>query len=594
MTARDRFRAVVVIDTEFNGNDRGERQHVVALVAQIHVEGQPVQTVRLFEDELPRRNPLPDGPDVVYVGFVNQAEWKSFLALGWALPANCIDLFAEARCLRNLALPGWLRKKLRIRGNGLIDVARWAGVRAIEPADKESHRDLILRGGPWTAAERDRIVRYCEDDVDMTAGIWARLEPTIPPDQALFRGWFTEAIGDMEDRGLPIDLAARDRLVTNLADLRRRLILEFDHFGLCDLDSEVGSIVPERLVLLTNPHGISWPRTKTGLPEMRLKTIRRKLAHHPDLHVVVALARGLQDLRGLRDIPIGPDGRSRASLWPFSTLTGRNQPAGKEFLFALSRWTRSLIRPGPGRFVAYMDWTAQEFAIIAYLSGDSTLIRCYEMPGDPYANLGAIMGLMPQGTGKEHPLRDVIKTVVLGLFYGRGVRSIASKTRKPELFISHVVEDFWDHCHGARRWLENHVDGLYLLGRIRTRFGWTVHRHRETKSTTAMNFPVQAHGAEMMRWAACLAYENDVPFCCPVHDAFVCEGRVEDERQIVDTLTRCMTKASSIVLGGPTVRAHSVVFRYPERFADGHGWATWSWIASAIDPALAIRPARTA
>jgi hypothetical protein len=593
MTVRDRFRTVVVIDTEFNGADRGERHHVVALVGRVYVDGRLVRTVRLFEDEARaiRSNPLPDGPDVVYATFAGQAEWGSMLSLGWKLPENCVDLFAEARCLRNLALPGSIRRRLKIRGNGLIDVCRYFRIDASDPLDKQVTRDLILRGGPWTSELRRKIVDYCERDVGMTSDLWFRLEALIPMGQALYRGWFTQAVGDMEDRGLPLDVDGRDLLVANLSNLRRQLILQFDRFGLCGPDSE--TIDPERLVSLADHHGIRWPTTRTGRPEMRLKTLRRKLAHHPDLHPVVYLAQGLNDLRGLRNLPVGSDGRTRVSLWPFSAATGRNLPGG-DFIFQLSRWVRSLIRPGPARFVCYADWTAQEYAIIAYLSNDPLLIHCYESPGDPYVNLGIIMGLMPEGAGKNHPLRDVIKVVVLGLFYGRGVRSIAVATRRQVRFIQTVISDFWARCPKAHRWLESYVDGLFLLGRTWTKFGWTVHRHRLTKATSAANFPVQAHGSEMMRWAACLGFENDVPLCCPIHDAFVCEGRLNDEDRIVSTLSACMERASAIVLGGPTVRAKPVVFRYPERFADDKGWPVWEWIAGTLDPALAIKPAWTA
>jgi hypothetical protein len=594
MTPRDHFDTVVVLDTEFNGSDRSERHHVVALVGQVYIGGQLARTVRLFEDQLAkcRSNPLPDGPDVLYVGFVCQAEWRSLLSLGWALPANCIDLFAEARCLRNLALPRAVRDRLKVRGNGLIDVCRVVGLEASDPLDKDAMRGRILEGGPWEDGLPRKILDYCGGDVQMTADLWFRLRPILPAGQALYRGWFTEAIGDMEDRGLPIDLGARETLVTNLVDLRRQLIRQFDQFGLCDPDSE--SIIPERLVALANRHEIRWPGTRTGRPEMRLRTLKRKLAGHPDLHSIVYLAQGLNDLRGLRDLPVGSDGRARASLWPFSASTGRNLPSGREFLFALSSWTRGLIRPELGRFVCYADWTAQEFAIIAYLSGDPLLIHCYESPGDPYCNLGVVMGLMPEGARKKHPLRNVVKVVVLGMFYGRGVRSIVAATRRTPRFIQQVIEDFWARCPKARRWLQSYVDGLYLLGKAWTKFGWTVHRHRLTKATSAANFPVQAHGAEMMRWAACLGYENGVPLCCPVHDAFVAEGRLEDEERILATLIACMERASAIVLNGAIVRAQPVVFRHPERFVDENGWPVWEWITRALDPSLATRRARTA
>jgi hypothetical protein len=594
MIVRDTFRKIVIPDTEYNKADQGERHHVVALVAYVYVDLQLMRIYRFFEDELQAlsRNPLPDGDDVLYVAFVAQAEWASMLSLGWSLPRHCVDLYAEARCLRNLALPKSLRQRLKIRGDGLIDVCRSFGLDASDPIDKAANRDLILHGGPWSPAERRKIVEYCERDVSMTANLWFRLEPIISLGQALYRGWFTQSIGDMQDRGLPIDVAARDSLVTNLSALRQRLIRQFDRFGLCDPDSE--TIDPDRFVALIGHQGIRWPTTRTGRPEMQLRTLKAKLARYPELHPVVYLVQGLNDLRGLRDLPVGSDGRARASLWPFSSLTGRNLPSGREFIFQLPRWTRGLMRPEPGRFLCYADWAAQEFAIIAYLSNDPLLIRCYESPGDPYVNLGIVLKLMPVGAAKDHPLRDVVKVVALGLFYGRGARSIAAATRKPVRFIETVVGEFWRGCPKAHRWMESYADGLVLLGRAWTKFGWTVHRHPLTKPTTALNFPVQAAGAEMMRWASCLGFENDVPLCCPVHDAFVCEGRLDDEERIVATLLDCMRQASAVVLDGAIVRTEPVVFRYPDRFVDAKGWPAWKWITSTIDPTLAVKPGRTA
>jgi hypothetical protein len=310
MTMRDRFRTVVVVDSEYNGADRSERHHVVALVAHHYSDGQLVRTLQRFEDELPaiRHNPLPTGPDTLWVTFVGQAEWRSLIALGWELPRYCVDLFAETRCLRNLALPRSVRRGLKIRGDSLIDVCRWAGLPASDPLDKETIRDLIRAGGPWTPGLPRRILDYCEGDVQMTGDLWFRLEPMIPLNQALYRGWFTQAIGDMEDRGIPIDLGARDLLINGLSGLFRRLIHRFDHFGLCDPDGQ--SIRPERLITLANGHGIRWPLTRTGRPVTRLKTLRKILAGHPDLHSVIALAQGLNDLRGIRDLPVGADGRA--------------------------------------------------------------------------------------------------------------------------------------------------------------------------------------------------------------------------------------------------------------------------------------------
>jgi hypothetical protein len=582
MPIPDHFPVKVFLDTEYTGAGEGERHRLACLAAHVVRDGEAA-VYRWSGDELRRirANPLPDGPDVLYVGFVDQAEWRSFLALGWRLPMNCVDLYAECRNFRNLALPAGVLRRLPGAGYGLIDNCRFFGTPAMDPDDKEEVRDLILSGGPYSAADRARILDYCEQDVAMTAGLWDRLESRIPLGQALYRGWFTQAIAGMEDYGLPLDMEARARLLAHLGAIRRALIARFDHFGLCDPD--VGSIDRERLRTLALSRGIRWPATRTGKPMLKLKAIRSRLRDHPELHDVIWLAQGLNDLRGLRELPVGSDGRARASLWPFGTSTGRNQPRGREFLFSLAAWVRGLIRPRPGHFVAYADWTSQEFAIIAYLSGDPLLIRCYEAPGDPYVNLGKVMGLLPPSATRQHPDRDVIKLVALGLFYGRGARSIAASTRRTLSLVESIIADFWHRCPRADRWLEGYQDRLAATDSARTKFGWTIHRHRLTKATSAANFPVQAHGAEMMRWTACLGYENDVPLCCPIHDAFLCEGRIEDEARIVATLAACMERASAIVLDGAIVRAKPAVFRYPDRFHDDRGDRAWRWINRAVD-----------
>jgi hypothetical protein len=42
-----------------------------------------------------------------------------------------------------------------------------------------------------------------------------------------------------------------------------------------------------------------------------------------------------------------------------------------------------LIRPGPGKALAYLDWSAEEIAIAAVLSSDPQLLKVVR-EGDPY------------------------------------------------------------------------------------------------------------------------------------------------------------------------------------------------------------------
>ncbi len=76
-------------------------------------------------------------------------------------------------------------------------------------------------------------------------------------------------------------------------------------------------------------------------------------------------------------LQIGSDGQSRALLSAFQSVTSRNQPSTNKFLFGPSRWIRGLIKPARDEAVAYLDWSSQEVAIAAGLSGDAQMIEDY-------------------------------------------------------------------------------------------------------------------------------------------------------------------------------------------------------------------------
>ncbi len=61
----------------------------------------------------------------------------------------------------------------------------------------------------------------------------------------------------------------------------------------------------------------------------------------------------------------------------------RNQPSNANFVFGPAKWIRGLIRPPEGYGLAYIDFSSQEIAIAASLSGDELMMRGYA-EGDPY------------------------------------------------------------------------------------------------------------------------------------------------------------------------------------------------------------------
>src|ERR1035437_1206858 len=71
----------------------------------------------------------------------------------------------------------------------------------------------------------------------------------------------------------------------------------------------------------------------------------------------------------------------------------RKQPSSSKFVFGTARWLRGLVREQPGRAIAYIDWSTQEIAIAAGLSGDERMAEDYQT--DPYLGFAKAARLVP-------------------------------------------------------------------------------------------------------------------------------------------------------------------------------------------------------
>ena len=94
---------------------------------------------------------------------------------------------------------------------------------------------------------------------------------------------------------------------------------------------------------------------------------------------------------------------------------------------------------------------------------------------------------------------------------------------------------------------------------------------------------MQAHGAEMMRVAACLLTEAGVRVCLPVHDAFLIEAPEPEIDEAVLLAQQLMSDASARVLAGFRLRTAATIYRHPDRYADARGVAMWSTVTQRLD-----------
>src|SRR5262249_49586720 len=149
------FREVWLCDFEFSA-PAGERPTPLCMVAREYRTG---QTLRLGHDQLKAldKPPIDVGPSSLFVAYYASAELGCHLALAWPAPAPILDLYAEFRNLTSgRTVPC---------GNSLLGALSWFGLDGLAAVEKESMRELALRGEPYTAEERRALLAYCETDV---------------------------------------------------------------------------------------------------------------------------------------------------------------------------------------------------------------------------------------------------------------------------------------------------------------------------------------------------------------------------------------------------------------------------------------------
>ena len=193
--------------------------------------------------------------------------------------------------------------------------------------------------------------------------------------------------------------------------------------------------------------------------------------------------------------------------------------------------------------IAYIDWSSQEVAIAAALSGDPFLIDPVAS-GDPYLSFAVRAGLAPEGATKasHRTIRDLCKACVLGTNYGMGARTLAFRTNTSIVEAEALLRMLARTYPVFAEWQSRSVDVALLRGYMSTVFGWKLHVTGSTRPTALRKFPMQSHGAEMLRIACCLATEQGVSVCAPVHDALLIEAPADQIDDAVAVTRDAMAK----------------------------------------------------
>jgi DNA polymerase I len=566
------FREIWAVDFEFIAGS-GERPDPVCLCARELRNG---REVRLWRDELASVPPYPTDAGSLFVAYYASAELRCHLALGWPMPARILDLFTEFRCGTNgLTIPA---------GNKLIGALTAFGLDTMGASEKKEIQEAIGNGTWIGRYTQEEILDYCMGDVDALARLLSAMLPRIDLPRALLRGRYMVAAARMEHNGVPIDAPMLDKLRRYWVPIQDKLIERIDvDYGVFD----GRTFKLERFEAWLACSGIPWPRLESGRLDLSDDTFRQMARIYSAVSPLRELRSSLADLR-LNDLAVGHDNRNRTILSTFRARTSRNQPSNSRFIFGPSVWIRSLIKPPAGMAVAYIDFEQQEFAIAAKLSADSNMLTAYAS-GDPYLAFAKQAGAIPgDGTRDTYAsVRELFKTTALAVLYGMEAQGLALKIDQPTIIARDLLRAHHEAFRQFWRWSDAVVDHAKLTGELHTCFGWTLHGCCGANPRSLRNFQMQAHGAEMLRLACCLATERGIEVCAPVHDALLITAPMSGIEEAVAVTRATMAEASRIVLDGFKVRTEAKITRYPERFTDARGTRMWATVTQLIEEAEA-------
>jgi DNA polymerase-1 len=269
---------------------------------------------------------------------------------------------------------------------------------------------------------------------------------------------------------------------------------------------------------------------------------------------------------------------------------------GKHWIFSPSVWLRFLIKPEPGRALAYIDYSSMEFLAAAAMSdghvgANNPMLELYRS-GDPYTGFGKAIGsIAPDATSETagvEAIRDRLKVLCLGTQYGMQTLTLSTRMgvsdiEAHEMLLHHrgLFSQYW---HWSEDWLHHSLDS----GTMRTVFGWECSTGiTEFNERSIRNWPVQSNCADLFRLACVWGMRHGLTLIAPVHDAVLLEAPEDRIEADVALMQEIMRRASRVILnptadGTIELRTKAQIIRYPDRFTDSRGTELWETVLKLL------------
>lgn len=602
----EQFDRIFIGDTEYQKPD-GEPTHPVCSVI---IE---LRSGTVYEDFFDQRRPCPitfTDKDL-FVAYSAHAELGTFLAAGWPLPENILDLYLVHLREMNGARDAGLIKDFVLKSQPakLITALLLIGRPDLIYADKEGMREYIISNGvtppPGVSLEahRRKILDYCMTDVVSTVALLAGFEKVLTEgnhlDQALVYSKFAVPVAYFEENGTPMNAPLVDAIRRHRKDLVLHLVTSLEQkyrYGIFDKNGVRKAAGFNAMVAQRGLADI-WPITEAGNYKTDKETMTQMSQTDRELEPLKELLKYLPQLRSSK-LKCGSDGRSRPSVWPCKLKSGRCSPGG-DCVLGQPKGMRRLMRAEPGYAIVDVDASQEEYGLAGALSGDRVMKRVYASGKCIYLALAQENGAIPRdGTKASHPEeRALWKTVQLAGQYGIAGVALSRRLKlnspmKAEEMLGKFRETYSEYFD----WADRQIAEAYKNGQISSPLGWRQWVSSATRRNSLLNFPVQSAGADVLRVACILAVSRGLgPYLCyPHHDAVYCHCPIPIAERVGQILAECFRDAGKIVTGDERFELRCGkpdIFPYPQYYLPGEpdketgkysGWDLWEIVVNFI------------
>lgn len=454
--------------------------------------------------------------------------------------------------------------------HGLKPLAR----RWLRAEDWDSDAKSYLKGGAYFEnIPREKLYEYNLMDVVWTHKLYEYLLPMLKNsgkyDYYRYRIRVTKVLNDVQMNGVAVSLEALDELEEKYKrQCDENLVTLRAHAG-----EDFNPQSPKQIKDYFTSKGVSSPSFDSD----HLKKLRREGKEVEFIDALLAYryaAKVIGSFIANVRRKVGEDGRIHPYYLPHGAKTGRLSAKGPaiQTMGRDSGIKRALVA-APGCKIISCDYSQAELRTVAELADDEAMIAAFQ-PGAPdffddlmtkiwpeeFPTIEAYEAFKHEQAKTAKNRRALVKSVVYGLNYNRGVPAIATALEQPIKAAQHVVDQYLGSYPGLRDWqkrVKHSVGRKEEDNERKTKFGLTFNplfvsdSNYSSTQNEALAFVPQSTANDICLNAAIKINEQVGQYGAKliglVHDATYVECPEETIEECSKMMEHEMAKAATLV-----------------------------------------------